>query len=64
MAQGDIPEARSRIQKSLDLFAGFITGWDVVQSHIYLGDAAAAVGDADQARSINLNALDLAKEAK
>jgi ATP/maltotriose-dependent transcriptional regulator MalT len=62
LAQGNIDEARSLIHKSLDLFAGFTTGWDIVQSNVFLGEAAAAAGDLPEARRIYLETLPMAME--
>jgi predicted ATPase len=62
LAQGDTAEAQSLLHKSLDTFAEFVTGWDVVQSLIYLGEATAA-GSPSKARQIYLDALQQAIDA-
>jgi paraquat-inducible protein B len=53
-----------QLHKSLDLFTEFVTGWDIVQSLVYLGQATAAAGDSFEARRIYLDALYLALEAQ
>ncbi len=47
-AQGDFTQAQTPIRKSLDLFAGFLTGWDVVRSLLCLGEAVSAAGDTSE----------------
>ena len=64
LAQGNIDEAKSLIHKSLEIFAGVVTGWDIVQSHAYLAKAAAAAGDLSEARQIYLEALPKAMEIR
>jgi hypothetical protein len=39
LVQGDIATARIYLHKSLQTFAGFSIGWDVVRTLIYLGEA-------------------------
>lgn len=46
------------LRKSLEIFNGFVIGWDIVRSQIYLGDARRAAGDLDGARAILREALD------
>jgi hypothetical protein len=41
-----------------------VTGWDIVQSLVYLGEATAVAGDSCEARRIFLEALRLAMEAQ
>jgi ATP/maltotriose-dependent transcriptional regulator MalT len=64
LAQGHWHTAQSLLRKSLDLFAGFITGWDVVRSLVYLGEATAVAGDPFEARRILGEARDLALEVR
>jgi tetratricopeptide (TPR) repeat protein len=64
LAQGRFVDAQSLIRKSLDLFAGFIAGWDVVRSLVYLGETMAAAGDPSAARRIFLDALRQAVEVR
>jgi tetratricopeptide (TPR) repeat protein len=64
LAQGDVTAAQSLIYKSLDVFAGYVTGWDIVQSLVYLGEAVAAAGNWPAARRTFLDALHLAQQAQ
>jgi tetratricopeptide (TPR) repeat protein len=64
LAQGDITEAQALFQKSLDTFAGFLTGWDVVRTLIHMAEAAAMAGDPLEARRIYLEGLKIALEAQ
>ncbi len=64
LAQGDITEAQALIRKSLDLFTDFVTGWDIVQSLVYLGEATATAGDSSEAWRIYLDALQMAMEVQ
>jgi hypothetical protein len=64
LAKGDPVGAQSYIHKSLDLFVGHITGWDVVQSLVYLGEATAAAGELLEARRIFVDTLRGAMEAQ
>jgi ATP/maltotriose-dependent transcriptional regulator MalT len=64
LAQGDAQAAQTLLRKSLDVFAEFVIGWDIVQSLIYLGEAAGAAGDLAEARRILLDARAQARAAR
>jgi hypothetical protein len=64
LAQGDITRAQAFIYQSLDLFTGFVTGWDIAQSLVYLGEAIATAGNWLEAKRTFLDALHLAKRAQ
>lgn len=58
LAQGDVPRAQAMLRKRLEIFGGFVIGWDIVRSQIYLGDAVRAAGDLDGAHAMLRQALD------
>jgi tetratricopeptide (TPR) repeat protein len=64
LAEGNLSTAQSLLQKSLELFTGFVTGWDIVRTLTYLGETATASGDLGEARRIYLQALELAQEVQ
>jgi tetratricopeptide (TPR) repeat protein len=63
LGQGNIAEAKTFINKSLDIFTGFVTGWDIVQSLVFLGEVTLAEGNLAEAARIFRNALDQALES-
>ena len=63
LAQGDVPRAQAMLRKRLEIFGGFVIGWDIVRSQIYLGDAVRAAGDLDGAHAMLRQALDEALAA-
>jgi tetratricopeptide (TPR) repeat protein len=64
MARGDLGEARSLLNKSLETFRDYIVGWDIARSYTYLGEVALQSGERTEARTIYLQALSLANEAR
>jgi tetratricopeptide (TPR) repeat protein len=57
MAQGDFVQAAVLFRKSLEIFNGFTTGWDIARSLAYLGDATLQADDLPKAKEIYLDAL-------
>jgi hypothetical protein len=64
LAQNKLPEAETLIRYSLDVFNGFVTGWDIVLSLVYLGEIKATAGDFLAARKVFLEALPMALEVQ
>ena len=62
LARGDIADAKRLIYKSLDVFEGYVIGWDIVACRLYLGDAERAEGNSPAAMRHYLDTLDLAVE--
>jgi predicted ATPase len=57
LAQGDAGAAEELFRRSLDVFEGYVVGWDIVRSLIYWGEAAGALGKQEEARRILCEAL-------
>jgi predicted ATPase/transcriptional regulator with XRE-family HTH domain len=57
LAQGQTDKARLFIDKSLESFSGYVTGWDVYQSLIYLGECAMVEDKRDEAERVFKEAL-------
>ncbi len=57
-------EAETLIHYSLDVFNEFVTGWDIVQSLVYLGEIKAAAGDLSEARRVFLETWPMALEVQ
>jgi hypothetical protein len=64
LAQGDISLALAHIRHSLELFQGYVIGWDVARSLSYLGEATLAAGDTGEAQRIFLEAFQAAKQTQ
>lgn len=57
LAHGDIAEARMHLNHSLDIYRGYVTGYDLVYTNLYLGECAAAEGDDAEAERIYLDSI-------
>ena len=52
LARGNIEAARAHLNHSLDIYRGFVIGYDLVHTTLYLGECALAEGDEAQAERI------------
>lgn len=64
LARGNIDEARAHLNHSLDIYRGFVIGYDLVYTNLYLGECALAEGDDAQAERILTAVLDEALEKR
>jgi len=62
IARRDPLEAQRHIRKSLEVFGGYIVGWDIARSLTYLGDAVLMAGDCSEAQRLYLDAFRIAVE--
>lgn len=62
LRRGEIQEAIQHLNHGLDIFKGYIIGWDIAISLVYLGEAKSRLGKIDEARHIYLEALRQALE--
>lgn len=57
LAQGDVAGARAHLNRSLDIYHGYVTGYDLIYTNLYLAECAAAEGDDAEAERIYLDSI-------
>lgn len=64
MATGRCVEARRYFETSLEVFGEYFKGWDIARTLIYLGDSYILSYEPSKAKSILLDALQLARDIR
>lgn len=57
LAQGDVAGARAHLNRSLDIYHGYVIGYDLIYTNLYLAECAAAEGDDVEAERIYLDSI-------
>jgi tetratricopeptide (TPR) repeat protein len=57
LAEGNIAEAETHLHQSLDQYQGFVIGYDLIHTNLFLGECAAAKDEIERAEQILQDAI-------